>query len=235
MNTENSKATSGSKGSSNDNATALKSWYRDYYESAVVQRNFFILVAVAGVIATVLSILAIRHIKNTKSIEPFVIEIERKTGVPTIVDPLKIKEYAADEAVKRSLVVQYIRAREEYFYQTYFQNYNNIVRALSASSVYYGQYRSQHSKNNPTSNYNTMGKFGMVKVHFKSIIFTNSNTAQVRLSLEKGVGNTRIREDKIVLMSFDFRNGSLDEGDRMINPLGFMVNLYRIENENVVK
>ena len=114
----------------NESVQKLDSWYSEAYSSAVLQRNIFMLIAVISVIVTITAVLALRYVKNTKSIEPFVIEIERKTGIPTVVDPLTVHNYAANEAVKRALVMQYIKAREEYFSQTFQYNYGIVIKVM---------------------------------------------------------------------------------------------------------
>ena len=88
--------------------------------------------------------------------------------------------------------------------------------------------------NNPNSPYNLLGKNGSISIKLKSIIFPAENTAQIRISIEtiNSMGNT-IKVDKIILMSFSFdTNTQITDEDRLLNPLGFVVTLYKIEDES---
>lgn len=207
-----------------------KTWYSDAYSSAVLQRNFFILLFFVAVIVIVLSIITIRYIKNTQTIEPFVIEIEQKSGVPTVIKPLDVKEYSANQAVKEALIVQYIRAREGYSAHTFFNNYYNLIKIMSSPDVYYNQYRAIFNPRNKNSPYTILGQMGTIEVKFKSIIFPTPYSAQVRVYLNS---QGSFSGDKVILMSFGFENISLSEEERYLNPLGFVVNSYQIANENL--
>ncbi len=209
----------------------LKTWYQDAYQKAIIQRNFFILLTILSIVVIMLSVLVIRYIKNTKSIEPFVIEIEPKTGVPTVVDPITIKDYSANQAIKRYFVMKYIRAREGYLYSTFQNDYSLVVRVLSSSDVYYNDYRPKFSANNPNSPYSLYGQNSTRSVYWKSIIFPSDNSAQIRLTIEVSGANSA-KMDKIVFMEFAFQNIEMNDEERLVNPLGFIVTLYRIEDEN---
>ncbi len=211
-------------------AYGFKTWSDDRYGSIVVQRNLLLLITVILLLVMFVSIMTIRYLRSTKSIEPFIIEIEKKTGVPTVVEPVSIQMYSADEAVRRSLVWQYITAREEYNNSTYNFNFMNTVRVLSSPDVYYGDYRPKFGVANPKSPYNLYGNASSVKVSMKSMIFTTKNSVQVRL-LREVMGNIGMKSDKIVFMEFEFKNIEMNNMERMINPLGFQVTLYRIEDE----
>jgi type IV secretion system protein VirB8 len=184
---------------------------------------------VISIVTIALSVVIIRYIKSTRSIEPFVIEIEQKTGVPTVVEPLSIQAYSAQEAVNRYFVMKYIKAREEYYFTSFEYTYGTVVRVLSSDNVY-GEYRGKHSLKNPSSPFNLYGQNNYREVSLKSIIFPQPNEAQVRIRLEvKGIMSQVI--DKICLVQFKYDQKQMNEEERLINPLGFVVTLYRIEDE----
>ena len=208
----------------------MRNWYRERYESTVIQRNLLFVVSIISLVIIAFSVFVIRYVRSTRSIEPFIIEIERKTGVPTVVDPVTIAAYSANTSVKRYFVWRYITAREEYFPSTYTYNYTTTVRVLSTPDVYFGDYRPQYSMANPTSPFNLYAQGSNRIVKLKSMIFTNDNAAQVRISMEVN-GLMNMRMDKIVFIEFDFQNIEMNDEERLINPLGFRVKLYRIEDE----
>ena len=208
----------------------LRNWYRERYESAIIQRNFLFIISIASLVIIAFSIFVIRYVRSTRSIEPFIIEIERKTGVPTVVDPVTITAYSANTSIKRYFVWRYITAREEYFPSTYTYNYTTTVRVLSTPDVYFGDYRPKYSMANPTSPFNLYAQGSTRTIKLKSMIFTNDTAAQVRISMEVN-GLMNMRMDKIVFIEFDFQNIEMNDEERLINPLGFRVKLYRIEDE----
>ncbi len=216
-----------------DAMSTIRNWYTDRYESAIIQRNIMFLVLVVSLAIIGLSVSALRYIKNSKSIEPFVIEIEPKAGVPTVVDPVTIKAYSANDAIRRYFVLQYVKAREEYYADTYNYNYNTVVRVFSTEEVYYRDYRPQYGTNNPSSPVNLYGKFGYRQVLLKSIVFLSEKTAQVRFALQIGGVATPLQQDRVALITFNFENIKMSDDERLINPLGFRVTLYKVEDERV--
>lgn len=208
-------------------------WYLDQYESTLVQRNIFFVVAVVATVALAGSTMVIRYVKNTKSIEPFVIEIEERTGVPTVVDPVTIEAYSANDAVVRYFVMKYIRAREEYFPALYRYNFDTVVRVLSSESVYYSDYKPKFSVGNPQSPVNALGMGGARVVLLKSIIFPAPETAQIRFTLQTSGGSGAGSADKIVFLQYEFANINMNEDERLINPLGFRIVNYKIEDERL--
>ena len=214
------------------NSNVLNSWYKEKYELAVIQRNLLSIIIIIAIFAIAISVFTIRYIKSTKSVEPFVIEIDKKSGVPTVVDPVNIKVYTGDEVMKRYFVMQYIKAREEYYPSTFDQNYNNVIRVLSSPEVYYGDYRPKFHKSNLNSPYNLYGKHSYRTLSLKSLIFPTNTSVQARISLQVS-GGLSVQLDKIVYLEFTFTNIEMNDEERLINPFNFQVTLYRIEDEKI--
>jgi type IV secretion system protein VirB8 len=210
------------------------SWSQDLYGKTIVQRNLLFILSIILAIALVLSLIWMQINNSESKIKPFVIEIDKKTGVATTVKPLTSNEYSANLAVVRSLIINYIRAREEYSDGLFDRNFLDIVRVFSDPNIYYN-YKNLFNKNNPQSPYNILSKTGMSKVKWKSIIFPKDGTAQIRITLQiyNSKDNKSVEINKIILMAFEFNESlQLNEEDRLINPLGFNVTLYQIEDEN---
>lgn len=211
------------------------SWDKDLYHSALAQKNIMVILAVLLAIGIIICLIWLKISAGENKIEPFVIEIDSKSGLATTVNPVTVQEYSANIAVVRSLVIQYIKAREEYLYPLYDRNFK-IVKVFSDPLIY-RDYINLYGAGNPASPYNTLSKYGSISVIWKSIIFPQDKTAQVRISLDIKDGsnstNSTKTADKIILLSFDFKPAdNISEADRIINPLGFVVNMYKIEDEN---
>ncbi len=211
------------------------SWDKDLYHSSLAQKNIMVILTILLAIGIIICLIWLKISAGENKIEPFVIEIDSKTGLATTVNPVTVQEYSANIAVVRSLVIQYIKAHEEYLYPLYDRNFK-IVKVFSDPLIY-RDYVNLFGAGNPTSPYNTLNKYGSINVIWKSIIFPQAKTAQIRISLDikDGSGSTNRTKtaDKIILLSFDFKpDDNISEADRILNPLGFVVNMYKIEDEN---
>ncbi|MDF3047126.1 MAG: type secretion system protein VirB8 [Candidatus Midichloriaceae bacterium] len=207
-----------------------KNWYSDRYEWMVVQRNLLFVILLVSMAIIVFLNFSISYIKSTKTIEPFVIEIEPKTGVPTVVEPLSIVAYSSNEVINRYFIWHFIKLREEYNYLTSPRS-TQEVRVLCNDSVY-SQYRRSIDQNNLQSPYNLYGTSSTRNAELKSLIMQNSNTAQVRIRLNVE-GAQKSSMDKIILLTFEYNNLELPDDKRLINPLGFTVTSYRIDDERL--
>lgn len=213
-----------------DPITVTKNWYADRYQSLLVQRNLLALVTLAAMFGIGFSVFAVYQVTQSKSIEPFVIEVEEKTGIATVVRPLSIKEFSANEAMKRALLVNYIRAREGYNASLVEHNYYNVVRLMSSRGIW-RSFQQFISQTNPESPVNVYQSRTVVLVGVKSIIFQEDNTAQVRFTLT-GEGPRAPNDNKIALIEFTFNAlTSMNQEERYINPLGFQIVRYHVDDD----
>jgi type IV secretion system protein VirB8 len=230
------KSVKGMKGSespavsnSKRDRNAVDNWFHDRFEWMQVQRNLLFLILLGCVFTICLLTFGISFIKSTKAIEPFVIEIEAKTGVPTVVDPLTSKAYSGMETIRRYFIWRYISMREEYDQGTFRINYQN-VRYLSTDAVYW-LFSRMYGQGNPESIVNKTPNATRT-IELKSMIFPDDSTAQVRIRVTvRAPGGMENVLDKIVYLQFQFSNLELNDQQRLVNPLGFQVTNYKIENE----
>jgi len=213
-----------------------KNWYKDRYQYVLLQRKLLTMITVASLICTLATVLAISHLTPLKTIEPFVIQVDQKSGITQTVDPLTVRELTANEAVNNYFIVQYMRAREKYNINDLAQNYN-LVRIMSESKRVYPQFVSEADPNNPRSNAARLGSFGERTIKIKSITYLGPQLVQVRFYTEEkggGAGTGGIQH-KIALLSFEYVKMSLTTEERYLDPLGFRVTDYRVEEDIVTK
>lgn len=226
---------SGEQTPSKDVLQTTKNWFNDRYEWMQIQRNILLVVVILCAITISILTASVSFIKSSRTIEPFVIEIEPKTGVPTVVDPETLKAYKADEAVQRHLVWDYVKAREEYFVDTFKLN-SNEVRVMSSQDEF-SSYRRENGVSNPQSPFNTLANSSSRVVNFNSMIITDlegdKKLAEVRFkSVTTGARNEeRSRLARVVFQMS--RNLEMSDEDRLINPLGFFVIEYRVTDEKI--
>jgi type IV secretion system protein VirB8 len=210
-----------------------KNWYKDRYQYVLVQRKLLTVITVMSLICTLATVIVISQLTPLKTIEPFVIQVDQKSGITQTVDPLTVKELTANEAVNNYFIVQYIRARETYSTTDIARNYN-LVRIMSESKKVYSQFVSEADPNNPRSNAARLGNIGERTVKFKSITYLNPQLAQVRLLIEER-GSVMLAQHKIALVAFEYVKLSLTIEERYLNPLGFRVTDYRVDEDVLQK
>lgn len=209
-----------------------KNWYKDRYQYVLVQRKLLTVITVTSLICTLATVIVISQLTPLKAIEPYVIQVDQKSGITQTVDPLTVKELTANEAVNNYFIVMYIRAREAYSMTDLAKNYN-LVRIMSESRKVYPQFVAEADPNNPKSNAARLGTYGERSVKVKSITYLNPQLVQVRLLFEERGGGAP--QHKLVLLAFEYVKMSLTIEERYLNPLGFRVTDYRVDEDILPK
>ena len=177
----------------------------------------------------------VKEILSTKSIEPFVLTIEDQTGVTTLVDPTSELTLTSNEALNRYFLFKYMIAREAYDPIT-FNSDKNLVRLMSTQDVY-SSFNSFLNRS-PLSPITLYGTANHTTFKLKSIQFVDSAdniipktvTAQVRFSVTESEREKKVY-DKIATIVFAYVTMELSKEDRYINPLGFQIRNYRVDDE----
>lgn len=213
-----------------------KNWYKDRYQYVLLQRKLLTWITLISLVGTLLCVMVIARLTPLKSVEPFVIQVDQKSGITQTVDPLTVTELTANESVNNYFIVQYIRARENYNIADLARNYE-LVRLMSEPSKVYDGFRSAADPNNPQSNAARLGTLGTRTVKFKSITYINPTMAQARILVEEKSGPNEVptQQHKIVLVVFEYTKMALTSEERYLNPLGFRVTDYRIDEDVLTK
>lgn len=223
----------------------LDNWYSDRYNSVVVQRNLLLLLLLLSVVMVIFSSIIVGNVSSSFKIQPFVIEVEDKTGITNIVNPLANRELISNEVLNKYFLMKYIKARESYNFQTWKYNYLTVVRLLSSGGVY-GTFRRfiNSSSDSPLALY---GSQISTYVVFRSIQFfppsndesgvPNDPKAIVRFTIFSESGNlksatTGNRIHKIVTLTYNYQQTEMNDDERAENPLGFYITSYRADIEN---
>ncbi|WCR57531.1 VirB8 family type IV secretion system protein [Wolbachia endosymbiont of Ctenocephalides felis wCfeJ] len=206
-------------------------WNSNRYSMVIAQRNTLLLFTLILLVAISISILAIFKISTSSTIEPFVIEIEKKSGIVQWVDPVTVKQYSADEVLNNHFIAEYIKSREVFDPYNYNYNYYTKVRLFSSSDVY-NEFRNDIK----LQNMDDLLYSDFVKNEFKvrSIQKLSDGTVQVRFTVESTrKDGSFVRKNKIVIMSYRYASLKMDDQQRYVNPLGFQVTSYRVDDEYV--
>lgn len=210
-----------------------KNWYKDRYQYVLVQRKLLALITLLALVCTLSAVVVIASLTPLKTVEPFVIQVDPKSGITQTVDPLTVKELTANEAVNNFFIVQYIRSRETYSVYDLAKNYDT-VRVMSDSRKVYASFVAQADPNNPSSNAARLGSTGVRTVKFKSITYLNPQLVQARILIEEKTDHgDYFQQHMIALVAFEYIKMSLTADERYINPLGFRVTNYQLVEENL--
>ncbi len=213
------------------NTVETPNWYRDRYQYVLVQRKLLAAVTIAALFATLATVITIAYLTPLKTVEPFVIQVDQRSGITQTVDPLTVSELTGNEAVNNFFIVQYIRSRETYSMTDLARNYNT-VRVMSERNKVYPAFITQADPNNPNSNAARLGTSGLRTVKFKSFTYLSPNLVQVRAMIEEKAEGAPFRQyHKIILVAFEYVKLNLTNEERYINPLGFRVTDYRVDEE----
>ncbi|MFV9875924.1 MAG: virB8 family protein [Rickettsiales endosymbiont of Dermacentor nuttalli] len=212
-----------------DIVTEAKNWYSDRYESVLVQRNILLLLLIIVLCALIVSVFTIGSISASKSLEPFVVEIEDKSGITNVVNPFSRQDLTVDNALNTYFLINYMRARETYAVSNYEYNYRTIVRLYSTAVVYNAFTRAfQNNPKNPITMYGTNNS---TSLKVRSIQFlTPGKTAQVRFTIVENEG-AKTSFHKIATVDFEYTQMEMSIEDRFINPLGFQITNYVVSDE----
>lgn len=205
------------------NKLKIKSWYSNRYQIVVVQRNILFLLTLISMISVAVAVIFVKNLMESKSLEPYVIEVEEKTGVATIVDQLTSQNFTGDQMVRKYFINQFIHAASGYDPKTYKLDVDK-VRLFSSPGVY-ADFRNRIRAKE-------LGVDSKIDVRIKSIQFPDNNTAQIRIfkQLENPIAKPETK-DEVITMTFYFTNMNISMEERLINPLGFQVSKYLIAEE----
>ena len=213
----------------------LKSWYSSKYQIVSFQRNILFFISFLAITSVLISVIFVKQIMASKSLVPYVIEIEEKSGIPTIVEQLNESHFTADVSLKRYFIYSFLSAAEGYNPGTFRDDYKKL--SLFSTPAVFRQIQSKINPRNPNSPVAKIGNRGIIEVAIKSLIFQTPTSVTIRYRLKNigsvsGFANNR---DMIAEMEFRFANLTLSQADRYINPLGFQVTKFVSDQELSIK
>jgi type IV secretion system protein VirB8 len=196
---------------------------------------FMVLVMLAGFI----------YILPLKKEVPYLIMADAFTGQATVAtlkgDFSSPKSITQSEALNRSNIAQYIIGRESFDSAMMALRDWTLINSMSSSNVRAG-YAAIHAADNVESPFKIYGKDRSVRVKILSIQLDQRGqgenarkSATVRYQrtiYNKKTGASEPLDSKIARLEFTYKaNLEMDEKQRYVNPLGFQVTEYTIDND----
>lgn len=166
---------------------------------------------------------AVAMLAPLKTVEPYVIRVDKSTGETQVVTALKGPQpQTYDDAVNRFFVAQYIRLREGWLDDAARENAYAVM--LMSDKAEGSRYLDSVKSSNEKSPSQIYGNKGFVSIHIRAISFLSPTVAQVRYAKLVTMGqNTPTAQNWTATLTFKFTTAPTLEKDRLINPLGFEV------------
>ncbi len=215
-------------------ATAL-SWADERVTAERRMRRFaWIVAAVAGGIALLLA-LALLLLVPLKTVEPYVVTVDRQTGAVQMATTVANSKLSENEAVIQAELANYVRTRETFDATDLPTEYRRVQ--LRSSGPVRNAYIAEMAAANPTSPLRLLSPGDTVRVKIKSVSLLATGSGLVRYDTERTSADGRIVDTRafVSAIAFGFNSRPLRLEDRFDNPLGFVVTRYRRDSEGVTQ
>lgn len=206
-----------------------RNWYDERYDNMIVQRNLLFVLLLILLVLAIISVAVTSYVISIKRFDPFVIQIDDTTGMAKIVNPISSEILNGNEALAQYFIKKYIIARETYNPVDFETGARNIIKLFSSNSIYL-DYRG-YIKNPEVD---PLIKYGQKNTTFlipKSWSKLEDNKYILRFSINETAGSNKIF-NKIAVVEFAYTAMELTEQDKDINPVGFQVTGYRVDDDS---
>ena len=208
------------------------SWDQSRLRAAERSKRLAWFVAAGACCLAVASVGAVAALAPLKSVEPFVVRVDRTTGAVDVVNGIKGGERLTyEEAVTKYWLAVYVRARESWLPPAAEANFRQVSIMSTASEQQ--RWADVFRATNPSSPQVTWGDLGEAQIEIRAVSFVSPSVANVRFHrvvLESGQSTA---SDWIATIAFTYTKAPMAESDRLKNPLGFQVTSYRADPEVV--
>lgn len=166
-----------------------------------------------------------------KTVVPYTILVDRQTGYVTTLDPKRPVALGADQALARSLLVQYVAAREGFSFAQVRADYRKVMSWSTGTAR--ATYVRDMSSTNPDGPISRYSRSSVVEVVPKSVSELSSTSAMVRFDVVRSdlEGRTSPPLSYAAIVDYRFQPRDMTVEERFLNPLGFEVNHYRRDPE----
>ena len=214
-----------------DYYAAARSWAED--QSLVAARETRIawrVAAGAGLIAAMLA-LALLLLVPLKTVQPYVLTVDRQTGAVEPAMTLKDGKLTQSEAVIQAQLAGYVVARETFDSTDLAQQYRKVQ--IMSSRPVATAYVAEMAASNPQSPLNTLSRGDTVSIRIRSVSLIGDGAGLVRFTASRRALGVATGQDTnfVAAISFGFNGRPLQQSDRFDNPLGFQVTRYRRDAE----
>ena len=174
---------------------------------------------------------------------PYLVMADPYTGTASVArlsGNFQDRDVTTEEAINKSNVAQFVLARESYDSGLIGQRNWRTTLSMAGPAVS-PAYIALHSESNPERPFRLYGGASSVRTRILSIVLmgggagTRPTGATVRFQrslYDKGRGQVQPLDSRIATLEFTYHPDlRLSEEDRLLNPLGFRVTNYRVDDD----
>lgn len=209
-----------------------KSWNADRLRAAERSRRLAWAAAGMASLVALAAVGAVAALTPLKTVEPYVVRVDRSTGAVDVVSALMgERPLRYEEAVTKHFLAQYVRAREGWLAPAAEANFRQV--SIMSTPAEQQRWADAFRPANPQSPQLVYGKAGEALIAIRAISFVSDGVANVRFRRTARFGPQTTDSDWIATVAFTYTDAPMAEGDRLRNPLGFQVTSYRADAEVV--
>jgi len=207
-----------------------KRWDQDRLASAERSRRLAWMIAAGAGALAVAGVVAVATLAPLKTVEPFVVRVDRSTGAVDVMSGLKGGDQLTyEEAVSKYFLGLYVRSREGWMPPAAEQNFRQV--SILSTPAEQQRWADQFRPANPQSPQVLWGQNAESQIDVRSISFVSPKVANVRFHRVLRQGTQVTESDWVATLAFAYTKAPMQEADRLKNPLGFQVNSYRADPE----
>jgi type IV secretion system protein VirB8 len=189
-------------------------------------------VAFISLLMTLFLGIALMLLTPLKTVELMVVKVD-KNGFVEIKTQLDEEIISTTEAMDKSFVNRYVKTKEQYYFETLNFDFET-VQMFSAPKVQKDYVESMTNKQNGKAV--VLADKHSIEVKILSIVLSNKNDekiATIRIETTKKTknSNTDEKDIKVITLTYEYLPIKQNASLRLENPLGFIVNSYRVDEE----
>ncbi|MEP0189667.1 MAG: VirB8/TrbF family protein [Erythrobacter sp.] len=195
-------------------------------------RRAWIIAIIAAIIALIEAV-ALVFLIPLKTVEPYTILVDRQTGNVETLAPLNGQQVTPDDALTRSMLVQYVTARESFSIDSVQDDFRKV--SLWSDNATQQLYAEAMGAENPQSPLVSLPERALLKTEIKSVSNLADDRAMVRFTTTRRDPGAASQSSQhwVSVISYRFSSAEMSEEDRYVNPLGFQVTRYRRDAETL--
>lgn len=216
-----------------DYYASARSWAEGQVSSSTRETRIAWRVAAGASAIAILLAITVALMVPLKTVQPYVLSVDRHTGVVEPAMALKGGTLSENEAVIQAQLAGYVIARETFDATDLSQQYRRVQIMSSRPAA--AAYVAEMAASNPASPLNTLNRGDTVAIEIRSVSLIAEGAALVRFTATRtplGGGGGQ-SSNYVSAISFGFNGRPLRPADRFENPLGFQVTRYRRDAEGV--
>jgi type IV secretion system protein VirB8 len=207
-----------------------RSWDADRLAAAERSRRLAWIMAAAACGLAGAAVGAVAALAPLKTVEPFVVRVDRASGAVEVMTGLKGRaDLTYEEAVSKYFLAQYLRAREGWLPLAAKENFQQV--SIMSTPDEQQRWAAVFRPSSPASPLALYGEGAIAEVEIRAISFLSPKVASVRFRKVVRRADQVEGGDWVATVSFAYGKAPMLESDRLRNPLGFQVATYRADPE----